>query len=170
MKIKFYFACKCHLLGDRLVTWCVKKLTFKSRWLPVHLSTSSVSSLRLWMSSSGFNEVYGSCLRTFSGCYLYPSLCGRHLEWEKRVSLSNTNILISHPETRFPRYMTDSQSNVIWTGTMLLFWKDHLSLDVFVFFSLLLFLLVSLSLCGSWLYFQLRWAALVCWVTGSSYI
>lgn len=174
MKIKFYLACKCHLLGDRLVTWCVKQLTFNSRWLPVHLSLTlsflSVSSLRLWMSSSGFNEVYGSCLRTFSGSYLYPSLCGRHLEWEKRVSLSNGNILISHPETRFPRYMTDSQSNVIWIGTMSLVWKDHLSLDVFVFFSLLLSLLVSFSSCGSWLYFQLRWAALVCWVTGSSNI
>lgn len=70
------------------------------------------------MSSSGFNEVYGSCLRTFSGCYLYPSLCRRHLEWEKRVSLLNGNILISHPETRFPRYMTDSQSNVVWIGTV----------------------------------------------------
>lgn len=94
MKIKFYLACKCHLLVDRLVTWCVKQLTFNSRWLPIHLSSTlsflSVSSLRLWMSSSGFNEVYGSCLQTFSGCYLYPSLCGRHLEWEKRVCHSQT--------------------------------------------------------------------------------
>ncbi len=110
-----------------------------SHWLPVHLSSLSLSSLRLWMSSSGFNEVYGSCLQTFSGCYLYLDLCGRHLEWEERVSLSNGNILISHPETRFPRYMTDSQRNVIWIGTMWLVWKDHLSLDGFVFFSLFLF-------------------------------
>lgn len=89
MKIKFYLACKCNLLGVRLVTWCVKQLTFNSHWLPVHLSSSlsslSLSSLCLWMSSSGFNEVYGSCLQTFSGCYLYPGLCGRHLEWEERV-------------------------------------------------------------------------------------
>lgn len=34
------------------------------------------------------------------------------------MSLLNGNILISHPETRFPRYMTDSQSNVIWIGTV----------------------------------------------------
>lgn len=91
MKIKFYLACKCHLLGDRLVTWCVKQLTFNIRWLRVHpSSTLSVSSLLLWMSSSGFNEVYGSCLRTFSGCYLYPSLCRRHLECEKRECHSQT--------------------------------------------------------------------------------
>lgn len=34
------------------------------------------------------------------------------------MSLSNGNILISHPETRFPRYMTDSQSNVVWIGSV----------------------------------------------------
>jgi len=34
------------------------------------------------------------------------------------VSILNDNILISHPETRFPRYMTDSQSNVVWIGTV----------------------------------------------------
>lgn len=63
----------------------------------------------------------------------------------EKVSFSNGNILISHPETRFPRYMTDSQSNVVWIGSV----KRPLILGCvcFLFFLLFFCLLVSFSLC-----------------------
>lgn len=105
------------------------------------LSFLSVSSLRLWMSSSGFNEVYGSCLQTFSGSYLYPSLCGRHLEWEKRVCHSQT--------VTFSFLIQKQDSLVIWLtvrvmsfGLGLCHWSErtiYLWMCLFSFLSYFLF-------------------------------
>ncbi len=54
------------------------------------LSPSSLSHLCVYKWAPQVLMIYGSWLRTFSGSYLYPSLCGRHLEWEKRVCHSQT--------------------------------------------------------------------------------
>lgn len=81
----------------------------------------------------------------------------------EKVSFSNGNILISHPETRFPRYMTDSQSNVVWIGSV----KRPLILGCVCFLFFLLFFVFWFPFLYVWVIAVFLAAVGVQWCTES---
>lgn len=97
-----------------------------------------LSSLSSWMSSSGFNEVYGRRLSTVSGCNLHPGLCRRLLAWEKRVCHSQTRVFsfLIQKQDRLVKRLTVRMMSFGF-GQCFRVWRDHLSLHVVRFFSVL---------------------------------